>query len=116
MERRIGFKYCVVCAREYKICPKCEQLAGKQILSWKYTCDTPECFQIFMVLKGYADKEYTKEKAKELLNSLGVDKLPSLEENAKVLIDEIMYEEPIVENQKVSNNTNTQKYLNKFVK
>jgi hypothetical protein len=118
MERRIGYKYCTVCAREYKICPKCEELAGKKILSWKYTCDTPECFQIHMVLHGYFCKEYTKEQAKELLISLGADKLQAYDENAKKLIDEIMYEEPKpkAEAPKTSNNTNTQKYLNKFVK
>lgn len=118
MERRVGYKYCVVCGKEYKICPKCEELAGKKILSWKFTCDTQGCFQIYLVLKAYADKEYTKEKAKELLISLGISNLASFDENAKSLIDEIMYEEPKVKQElsKVSNNTSTQKYISKYVK
>jgi hypothetical protein len=116
MERNPNYKYCVVCARPYKICPKCEELAGKQILSWKYTCDTHECYQIHLVLHGYFYKEYTKEQAKELLLSLGADMLPSYNESAKELIDEIMYEEPkpVVESKK--NNTSTRKYLEKIVK
>lgn len=93
MERRVGYKYCVVCGAEYKICPNCEKLAGRNILSWKYTCDTPECFQIYLVLKGYVDGEYNKESAKELLISLEVETLKSVDENSKILIDEIMHEE-----------------------
>lgn len=110
MQQRIGYKYCVTCGAEYKICPKCEQLAGKQILSWKYTCDTHKCFQIYLIVKGYADKEYTKERAKELLVSLDIGDLKSVDENTKTLIDEIMYEEPKLDKAPVANPVVNSKY------
>src|SRR5574344_892401 len=60
-------KLCTICGKEYAYCPTCERLGG-----WKYYTDTPECFQIFMILSEIREGVITKEEAKTNFGHIGI--------------------------------------------
>ncbi len=60
---------CWVCGAEHDYCPVCGQTQG-----WKFVADTPEHYQIYMVMKEYEANAITKDKAAETLEkSAGIN-------------------------------------------
>lgn len=57
---------CKVCGRPYYRCSKCIELRSRGLMSWKLYCDTPECFQVYMLLQN--KDEVSKEEYKNILN------------------------------------------------
>lgn len=79
---------CIICGKRYNVCRTCEE--NKKIyFGWRTICDTAECYQAYVAITGVRDKVMTKDKAKEILDSLSITSyLP----NVQGQVDEICKE------------------------
>jgi hypothetical protein len=83
---------CVTCGKMYSGCRTCEEARDKGLFMWRQSCDTPECFQVHMIVKNYYDKVATKKVANEQLEGILTEEMKPYESNARWLIEEIMAE------------------------
>ena len=58
---------CWVCGKEHDYCPTCGDTNG-----WKYTADTPNCYQIYMVLNDTQAGVFSQKDAVEKFANLDV--------------------------------------------
>lgn len=82
-------KTCIVCGKAYHACKRCDELKNAGLLSWKANCDTPGCYQAYLVLSGYKSGEYSAKEAKQLLDRVLEDQMKPYEKHAEKLIGEI---------------------------
>lgn len=80
---------CVTCGKEYELCRKCDE-KNKEYATWHASCDTPECFQVLLVLNEYYFGKVSKEDARERLSELLTEDMKPYHEAAAGLIHEIM--------------------------
>lgn len=80
---------CVVCGKSYKACKNCEDVVAKGGFRWRNSCDTPECFQVLMVISDFYYDKLPKKDARELLDMVLTDEMKPYDPNAKTLIDKI---------------------------
>ena len=52
-------KICTICGNSYNYCAKCERLGG-----YKFYADTPECYQVFEIMREYREGIITAIEAK----------------------------------------------------
>ena len=57
--------YCDICGKKYYRCLACEKIG-----SWKLVCDTPEHYQIYLVIQEY-QQTHSKEISREKLRNIG---------------------------------------------
>lgn len=82
---------CSICGKPYHQCLSCrEEVRTKP---WKAYTDTVECYKVFQIIHGYSTKVYTKEEAKEKLQSIDLSSLGDLRDNIQDVIDDIMKED-----------------------
>ena len=81
-------KTCTICGAEYNYCPKCEKLGG-----YKFYADTPECFQIFMILYDIREGTVSTAEAKNQFANIGITSdydfakfIPSVAELVKSIV------------------------------
>lgn len=84
---------CVTCGKAYTLCRKCDKENGAEYATWHASCDTPECFQVLLVLNEYYYDKISKEEAYERLSELLTEDMRPYHEAAAGLIHEIMGEE-----------------------
>lgn len=90
-------KNCTICGKEYVYCPNCEKLGG-----YKYYADTPECYQIFMILSEIREGVITKAEAKTNFSYIGITSdydfsnlIPSVAEVVKdIVTDDSIEDKP----------------------
>lgn len=92
---------CSICGKGYHVCSTCK--STKTLTPWKTIADTVDCYKIFITTKQYVDKVITKEKAKEILESIIMPK--ELLPHIKVVVDEIMSNKTIEKTTKTKNNS-----------
>lgn len=82
---------CSICGKGYYKCLSCQ--AELKATPWKQYTDTSEHYKIFQVIRGYNTGVYTKEQAKEKLQTIDLSDLNELRENIREIINGIMKEE-----------------------
>lgn len=80
---------CVVCGRSYKACRNCEDAKSKGLFRWRSSCDTPQCFQVLMVINDFYYEKISKQDARNLLDDILTEEMKPYDENARTLIDRI---------------------------
>lgn len=92
MKRQDGLKNhrCVICGEEYRFCKTCDELKSHGVFSWRSTCDTAECFQIFLTIDDYKNGRISKEDARNMLRGIAAMSSKKLEDSVKLVVDEIM--------------------------
>ena len=79
---------CWICGKQHEYCPVCHQSNG-----WKYVADTPEHYQIYLVLHEFEESIITKDEATERFAELGITAeanlswvIPAVEEQIRGII------------------------------
>lgn len=88
---------CQTCGSPYHVCRSCKEMNDSGIFNWRANCDTPECFQIFLIVLDYRDGGIGKREAKKQLMKLGYEKYIKVDNAVKRIVDSIMepdYVEP----------------------
>ena len=80
---------CVVCGKSYKLCRTCEDAKAKGLFRWRSSCDTPQCFQVLMVINDFYYEKISKEDARNLLDGILTEEMKPYDENARILIEKI---------------------------
>ena len=80
---------CVVCGESYKLCRNCEEAKAKGLFRWRSSCDTPQCFQVLMVINDFYYEKISKEDARNLLDGILTEEMKPYDENARTLIEKI---------------------------
>lgn len=93
--------YCAICGKGYHLCIPCDHT--KDLYPWKIYTDTSEHYKIFQILHGLSTNIYTKEEAKERLQTVDLSDLNELREDIRDRIKDIMSEKPKTNNKKVIN-------------
>lgn len=58
---------CAICGKQYHYCFKCEKIAG-----YRFYTDTPECYQIHVILREYREGVLTAEEAAKRFVNIGI--------------------------------------------
>lgn len=82
---------CSICGKGYYKCLSC--LTEIRATPWKQYTDTSEHYKIFQVIRGYNTNVYTKEEAKEKLQTIDLSDLNELRDNIKKTIKYILKED-----------------------
>ena len=82
---------CSICGKGYYKCLSCQSEINAA--PWKRYTDTSEHYKIFQVIRGYNTGLYTKEQAKERLQTIDLSDLNELREDIRKKIEYIMKEE-----------------------
>jgi len=96
---------CKVCGNPYYVCTNCLKYRDRGIYGWKLVADTPQCYQMYMVMNQYKEGTATKEDAVKVFNAIQqYASLPEFIEPYKEIYAEIIgikpegkQEEPVVE-------------------
>lgn len=70
---------CKICGSPYYVCKSCERIRSSGGYSWKFDCDSHECFRVFLVLKDYREGRRSKEAAKATLQEIGASSMQMTE-------------------------------------
>lgn len=81
-------KKCTICGKEYHHCSKCEKIVG-----YRFYADTPECYQIFTLLREYREGIFTIEETAKKFNNIGIksdddmtDFIPAVQRDIKTIL------------------------------
>ena len=80
---------CVVCGNKYHLCVACERDKSNW-KSWNIIADKEECYNIYNIVSKYIAKDITKPEAKEALNSFDLSNLNNFKDVMKNKIKEIL--------------------------
>lgn len=84
MSRRI----CNICQTKYDYCPHCSSDKNKP--TWMFIFHNDNCFQIFDTLQKHSTKEYSDEKAIDLLEKCDLSALTNATETIKKQAKDIL--------------------------
>lgn len=79
---------CAICGKGYYVCLSCRN--SMSLSPWKIYTDTSEHYKIYQVLRGYSTGVFSKEEAREKLNTIDLSDIDDLRENIRSLIQEIL--------------------------
>ncbi len=65
---------CVICSHKYYVCEKCIKLHYNGIESWRLFCDTPKCYEAYVILQDYNNGNENKEATLERIADYNIDK------------------------------------------
>ena len=65
---------CVICSRKYYVCEKCIKLHYNGIESWRLFCDSPKCYEAYVILQDYNNGSENKEATLERIADYNIDK------------------------------------------
>ena len=87
---------CSICGKEYRMCLSCSD--AMKLHPWKIYTDTSECFKVFQVVRGFSTGVYTKDEAREKLQSVDLKDINSFRPHIKQIVKDILKEENAVVN------------------
>ena len=79
---------CSICGKGYYKCLSCQSMMQSQ--PWKQYTDTSEHYKIFQVVRGFTTSMYTRDEAKERLQSIDLSDLNELRDNIQEIIKDIL--------------------------
>lgn len=65
---------CVICSRKYYVCEKCIKLHYNGIESWRLFCDSPKCYEAYVILQDYNNGSESKDATLERIADYNIDK------------------------------------------
>ena len=87
---------CSICGSPYHLCLSCKD--SMKLHPWKIHCCSSECYKTFQVVKGFNNKVYTKEEAKDKFKNVDLSNLENFVPHIKKIVEDILKEEnPIIE-------------------
>ena len=84
---------CSICGKAYHLCLSCSDAI--KLHPWKTYTDSQDCFKVFQVVRGFSTGVYTKDEAREKLQSVDLSNLESFRPHIKKIIKDILKEEKI---------------------
>lgn len=94
---------CSICGAEYNYCPNCAKTHA-----WRFYADTPECYQIFLILKEYG-AYHDKDVARNAFKNIGITSSsdligfkPKIAERISAIIKEEPKEQTVIKKPKKS--------------
>lgn len=87
MEDKLNGK-CVVCGNRYHICKACDERRGKW-KSWKLLTDTPEHYQIFVILRDFDSGNISASDAKAALGNFDLSDTSGWNETILSLLQKV---------------------------
>lgn len=85
---------CKICGKKYYACLSCAD--AMKVSPYKAYTDTPDCFKVYQVLRGYSTDVYTKVEAKEKLENIKLMDVESFRPHIKKIVKDILKEEKAV--------------------
>lgn len=87
---------CSICGSPYHLCLSCKD--SMKLHPWKIHCCSSECYKTFQIVKGFNNKVYTKEEAKDKFQNVDLSNLQNFVPHIKKIVEDILKEEkPIIE-------------------
>ena len=86
---------CGICGEGYYTCLSCKDFMRLQ--PWKTYCCSPNCYQVFQVVRGYSTGIYNKEEFKSKLKNIDLSNLENYREHIKKLITDALKEDVVKE-------------------
>ncbi len=93
---------CKICGAQYYSCKTCEENRGVW-QSWRLFTDTPEHYQLFMLLSEYGSGHLSKSDAAEALTAFDLSDMDGWNPVVKAQIESILVE-PVVSEEKKEQN------------
>ena len=97
--------WCVVCGKGYHACDACDET--KSFIPWRRITDTPEHYQVYLIIKQYRSGVMSKQQAKAMLSDIGVTDTKEFKDDVKKVLREILKAEKPKKNQDESQNADT---------
>lgn len=86
---------CSICGSPYHLCLSCKD--SMKLHPWKIHCCSSECYKTFQIVKGFNNKVYTKEEAKDKFKNVDLKNLKNFVPHIKKIVEDILKEEPVIE-------------------
>lgn len=87
---------CSICGNPYHLCISCKD--SMKLHPWKIHCCSSECYKTFQIVKGFNNKVYTKEEARNKFKNVDLKNLKNFVPHIKKIVEDILKEEkPIIE-------------------
>lgn len=86
---------CSICDKGYHLCLSCKD--SIKLSPWKLHCCSVQCYQTFQAVKGFSNGVYNKEEFKSKLKNIDLSNLENYREHIKVLIEDALKEENVVD-------------------
>lgn len=86
---------CSICGSPYHLCLSCKD--SMKLHPWKIHCCSSECYKTFQIVKGFNNKVFTKEEAKEKFKNVDLKNLKNFVPHIKKIVEDILKEEPVIE-------------------
>ena len=74
---------CQVCGAKYYACNKCLQNGH-----WKIYCESPSCYQVYIIIAEYQKELITKEEVMDMFERIGITN-KTLEKNKNRFLEEV---------------------------
>ena len=97
---------CSICGSPYHLCLSCKD--SMKLHPWKIHCCSSECYKTFQIVKGFNNKVYTKEEAKDKFKNVDLKNLKNFVPHIKKIVKDILKEgkvEVVVESTEKNENT-----------
>ena len=91
---------CSICGSPYHLCLSCKD--SMKLHPWKIHCCSSECYKTFQIVKGFNNKVYTKEEAKDKFKNVDLSNLENFVPHIKKIVKDILKEEKPMINKVVS--------------
>lgn len=86
---------CSICGSPYYLCLSCKD--SMKLHPWKIHCCSSECYKTFQIVKGFNNKVFTKEEAKDKFKNVDLKNLKNFVPHIKKIVEDILKEEPVIE-------------------
>lgn len=87
---------CSICGNPYHLCLSCKD--SMKLHPWKIHCCSSECYKTFQIVKGFNNKVYTKEEARDKFKNVDLKNLKNFVPHIKKIVEDILKEEkPVIE-------------------
>ena len=85
---------CSICGNPYHLCLACKD--SMKLHPWKIHCCSSECYKTFQIVKGFNNKVYTKEEAKDKFKNVDLSNLENFVPHIKKIVKDILKEELVI--------------------
>lgn len=86
---------CSICGSPYHLCLSCKD--SMKLHPWKIHCCSSECYKTFQIVKGFNNKVYTKEEAKDKFKNVDLSNLDNFVPHIKKIVKDVLKEEKPIE-------------------
>lgn len=85
--------WCIICGKGYHACDACDEV--KTFTPWRRLVDSPEHYQVYLIVRDYGAKLISKAEAKNMLNNTDISDMSSFKDGVRNILTEILREDPV---------------------